>query len=165
MDDIQLWQALRDIGLAAGLGAAVGLERQIAGKPAGLRTQMLVSASAALFVVLGFSAVENFREETGMVVRTDPIRILQAIVIGVSFLGAGTIMQDRSSGHVEGLTTAAAILMTASIGAAVPLGHALLAAIVTVAVVILVPTLGALEDRFESRALSPRRDDAAGPEA
>lgn len=152
MEELQLGQALRDIGVAAGLGAAVGLERQIAGKPAGLRTHMLVAAAAAFFVVLGFSTVESFREETGVAIRADPIRILQAIVIGVSFLGTGTILQDRTTGRVEGLTTAAAILLTASIGAAVPLGHTGLAAVVAAGVVILVPALGVLESRFEARA-------------
>jgi putative Mg2+ transporter-C (MgtC) family protein len=82
--------------------------------------------------------------------RADPIRILQAIVIGISFLGAGTILQDRS-GEVEGLTTAASVLMTASIGAAVALGHTILGAIVAVAMVVLVSSLGVLETKLASR--------------
>ncbi len=150
MDELQLGQALRSIGIAAALGAAIGLEREIAGKPAGLRTHMLVATAAALLLTLGFAVVADFREETGMSVRTDPIRIIQAIVIGISFLGTGTILHERS-GRVEGLTTAASILVTAAIGIAVALGHAPLAAIVTGAMVVLVPALGALEERFASR--------------
>jgi putative Mg2+ transporter-C (MgtC) family protein len=150
VSELQIWESLQTIAIAAGLGALVGAEREYAGKPAGLRTHMLVCTTAAFFVVLGFSVVEGFSEETGVGVQADPIRILQAIVIGISFLGAGTILQDRS-GEVEGLTTAASVLMTASIGAAVALGHTILAAIVAVAMVVLVSSLGVLETKLASR--------------
>lgn len=143
-DGIQLWNALRIVGIAAAVGAVIGTERECAGKPAGLRTHVLVSAAAALFVVLGFSVVEAFRDHEYTAVRSDPIRILQAIVIGVSFLGTGTILQDRS-GKVEGLTTAASLLITASLGVAVALGHVSLAAAVTVGLVVLLAGIGQLE--------------------
>lgn len=158
-DGADLWPVLEIIGLAALLGALIGLEREWNGKPAGLRTHMLVAASSSLFVLLGFSAVETFRKLELASVRTDPIRILQAIVIGVSFLGAGTILRDRT-GQVEGLTTAASVLITSAIGVAVALGHALLATILTVGVVVLLGSLGFVERYVIARARPPREDGA-----
>jgi len=150
-EGIGLWESLRTVGLAAALGALIGLEREWAGKPAGLRTHILVAVAAALFVVLGFSAVDTFRDQDLPGVRTDPIRILQAIVIGVSFLGAGTIVRD-GRGEVEGLTTAASVLLTASLGVAVALGHTALAMILTVAIVGVLWLLWLVESWLRRRA-------------
>lgn len=102
------------VALAMILGAAIGFERESADKPAGLRTHMLVTGVAALLVAIGDVVIVHFNlDVTEGVIRTDPIRIIEAIITGVSFLGAGTIIFHRSEEAVEGLTTAASILFAA----------------------------------------------------
>jgi putative Mg2+ transporter-C (MgtC) family protein len=120
-------QALGTVVVAMALGALIGAEREAADKPAGLRTHMLVAGAAALLSTLGVVAVERFAGEgLAGVVRSDPIRILEAIITGVSFLGAGTIIR-RDGRNVEGLTTAASLLFTAGIGVTIALSRYLLA--------------------------------------
>ena len=99
------------VGLAILLGAIIGFEREVEGKPAGLRTRMLVAGAAALFVSLADVIVKQFSADwdAGWV-RSDPLRIIEAVVTGISFLGAGAIILHRRQHHVEGLTTAASIL-------------------------------------------------------
>jgi putative Mg2+ transporter-C (MgtC) family protein len=117
--------------LAGILAGVVGLEREFADKPAGLRTHMLVGASSAMLVGLAIRSVDFFSGND--FIRTDPIRIIEAIVVGISFLGAGTILKKTERGNeVEGLTTSASILSVAAIGVAVGLNALLLAAGATV---------------------------------
>ena len=144
--------ALGTLGLAGGLAACIGLEREIARKPAGLRTHLLVGVSAALMIVLGDALLDRFEAGQGAaLVRSDPIRVLEAVIVGISFLGAGTILQQRD-GVVEGLTTAASILLTAGVGMAVALGRAPLAALVTAGAVAVLFGLGLLERLFAPRS-------------
>ena len=112
--------------IAAVLAGIIGWERESARKAAGLRTHMLVGLSAALFVALGNLTTLQF-QESGDALRTGPIRIIEAIVTGISFLGAGTIFVTRGRERVLGLTTAASILATAAIGIAVGLERYVLA--------------------------------------
>jgi putative Mg2+ transporter-C (MgtC) family protein len=93
--------------LATVLGGAIGWERETTGKAAGLRTHMLVCAGATLFIALGNLLAATF--EVDEFIRADPLRIIEAIVAGVSFLGAGTIFVSRGERQVVGLTTAASI--------------------------------------------------------
>jgi putative Mg2+ transporter-C (MgtC) family protein len=120
-------QILGKVALAALLGGAVGLEREFAEKPAGLRTHMLVGATAALFVMLASQMISSFEPQD--IVTVDPVRVIEAIVVGVSFLGAGTIFKytRQGEGIVEGLTTSASILAVAAIGIAVALDAFVLA--------------------------------------
>jgi putative Mg2+ transporter-C (MgtC) family protein len=104
---------------AAVLGGLVGLDRELCRRPAGIRTHMLVAASAPLLVGVGQSLAENAHLREGFVI--DPVRIIQAVVAGVSFLGAGTIFRSRHGEYVEGLTTAATLLLCAALGVAVAL--------------------------------------------
>jgi putative Mg2+ transporter-C (MgtC) family protein len=109
--------------VAAGLlGAVLGWEREAAHKPAGLRTHMLVAIASALFTVLAEVAVTSFPGEGGGI-RSDPIRVIQAVSIGIGFLGSGVIFVSRTSDTVLGLTTAASIWATAAIGVAIGLQH------------------------------------------
>jgi putative Mg2+ transporter-C (MgtC) family protein len=94
------------------LGTAVGWERQVGHKPAGLRTHVLVCLGSTLFVLLTRHIAREFGTQ-GM----DPTRIIHGVVTGVGFLGAGSIM--RREGWVQGLTTAASIWMVSAIGVAV----------------------------------------------
>jgi putative Mg2+ transporter-C (MgtC) family protein len=121
------WLQAGELALALVLSAAVGLEREMRQKNAGLRTHTLVGVGAALFMLIskyGFTDVL----QRGLVV-LDPSRIAAQIVTGVGFLGAGLIFVRRDS--VRGLTTAAAIWVTAAIGAAAGAGLPVLAVLAT----------------------------------
>lgn len=124
-------QLLGNIVIAALLAGLVGLEREFARKPAGLRTHMLVGGTSAFFVTLATQMVLSFEQQN--LITTDPIRILEAIVVGISFLGAGTILKYNREGErtVEGLTTSASILSVSAIGIAVALNAFILAIGVT----------------------------------
>lgn len=113
--------------IAALLGGLVGLEREFADRPAGLRTHMLVGATSTFFVLLANLLLAAF--EPRDVLTADPVRVIEAIVVGISFLGAGTILKYRDQGErvVEGLTTSASILSVAAIGIAVALNAYILA--------------------------------------
>jgi putative Mg2+ transporter-C (MgtC) family protein len=127
MDTLTELQFLGKIVIAAFLGGVVGMERELAEKPAGLRTHMLVGALSALLVVLANQMVLSFEQQN--LVATDPVRVLQAIVVGISFLGAGTILKygPEDPRTVEGLATGASILSVSAIGIAVALNGLILA--------------------------------------
>jgi putative Mg2+ transporter-C (MgtC) family protein len=117
------WRQAGELGLALVLSAAIGLEREIRQKHAGLRTHTLVGVGAALFMLIskyGFSDVLEPR-----LVVLDPSRVAAQIVTGVGFLGAGLIFVRRDA--VRGLTTAAGIWVTAAIGSAAGAGLPVLA--------------------------------------
>jgi putative Mg2+ transporter-C (MgtC) family protein len=113
------------------LGAVVGIERERAGKPAGLRTHMLVSLGTAVVVIAC--------QDSGM--SLDGLsRVIQGMVTGIGFIGAGTILKLNEQREIQGLTTAAGLWMTAAIGVAAGLGIlgvALIGTLVTVLVLVL----------------------------
>jgi putative Mg2+ transporter-C (MgtC) family protein len=132
--------------LAAFLGGLVGLERELSGKPAGLRTNLLICVGAALLMELsiGVAALANLDNVAlGSPFRADPARIAAQIVSGIGFLGAGTILQSR--GNVVGLTTAATIWVVAAIGMAVGAQAYVVAIGATALVVFSLMLLGRLE--------------------
>jgi putative Mg2+ transporter-C (MgtC) family protein len=140
--------ALWTIAIAGGLSALLGLERELARKPAGLRTHILVGIASALLMLLGEGILEQFALDQGTrIVQSDPLRMIQAIVVGISFLGAGTIIHQGGD-RVEGLTTAASILLVATIGITVALDRIPLATALTVLVVTILWLLGWIESRF-----------------
>lgn len=112
--ELRLMQGLLAAFVLSGL---IGWEREQLRRGAGLRTHILVGVSAALFVVLGETLIENFAAEDDQV-RFDLIGVLGAVVSGVSFLGAGAIFSDRRGEGAKGLTTAAGLLATAGVGVA-----------------------------------------------
>lgn len=148
--EIELWILLRLV-IAAALSALIGYEREIHGKEAGLRTHMLVAVGAALFVSFtGLFVIEyqplappappgNFR------LQVEPLTTVEAIVTGISFLGAGTIFVSGKRNRVHGLTTAASIWVTAAIGIAVGLERYLLATGGTVLIWLILYVLGHLQ--------------------
>ncbi len=148
--DLQL-QLILEVAIAMLLGGIVGVERELADKPAGLRTHMLTAGSAALLVGLSMALVEQFAA-TGNAVEADPIRVIQAIIIGISFIGAGTIFRRDPRSHVEGLTTAASLLMSAGLGVAAALQQFLVAAAVAVLALIVLRAMKWLGDRLAGRA-------------
>lgn len=142
-------QQLGIVGLAGLLGGIVGLEREFSNKPAGLRTHCFVAAAAALLIVLGEHLLNNFvTENPDTVINSDPLRLIQAIIIGISFLGTGTIVREKND-SVEGLTTAASILLTAAVGIAVATGNYVLAVGASVAAVIVLVAFGWINARIE----------------
>lgn len=120
--DLLLLSAAR-LGLAAALGALLGLQRQRLHKAAGLRTHVLVGLGAALFVL---AEVTSGAGEDSM------SRVIQGVVAGIGFLGAGTILKIGERAEVRGLTTAASIWVTAAVGVAAGLGEIWLAGIAAV---------------------------------
>lgn len=127
------------LGVALACGAAIGLERQLRGKPAGMRTSMLVSMGTHLYIRLGIG-LENGH--------SDPTRVLGQVVTGIGFLGAGVILTQ--GGHVFGITSAAVMWVLAAIGAAAALDRIGLAVAITATTVLILVGLNVLERAFLS---------------
>ena len=107
--------------VAAVLGGAIGFERELRERQAGLRTHLLVSVGSALFTLVSAYGFHEFLVNGGGLVRTDPTRIAAQVVTGVGFLGAGAIIRQGLS--VKGLTTAATLWLSAAIGMAAGAGY------------------------------------------
>jgi putative Mg2+ transporter-C (MgtC) family protein len=137
-----LWQEdVFNILLATFLGAAIGLERELSGKSAGLRTNLLICLGAAIFTIISKRMVVGNESTT---------RIAAQIVTGVGFLGAGALIQDRRGVH--GLTTAATIWLVASIGMACGAGFKELAVVSTLIAIIVLAGLHKLAKPLEQYA-------------
>ena len=118
--------------LASALGGVLGFERESAGKAAGMRTHMLVAIGAAMFLMAVNLAGGGDPESS---------RIIQGLVAGIGFLGAGAIVKGQPSEEIRGLTTAASIWMPAAIGVAVGLGHASTAILCTILAIIVLAVM------------------------
>ena len=127
--------------LATFLGAFIGLEREIKAKEAGLQTYSLVSLGSCVFTVIAFYFFQSFGSST-----IDVVRIIQAIAIGVGFIGAGTIFKGQKG--VEGLTTAAGLWAVAAIGIAVGAKLYFLAIFATLLAILILAGFGKLEEKF-----------------
>jgi putative Mg2+ transporter-C (MgtC) family protein len=139
-DASQVTRIVLRLVIAALLGGLLGYERERHGKAAGVRTHMLVALGAALFVLVP--------KEAG-VSGADLTRVIQGIVAGIGFLGAGAIIKGSAEESVKGLTTAAGIWLTAAIGIACGLGRestAVLSALLAFVILALVPHLTRLRD-------------------
>ena len=131
------------------LGAVVGIEREKAGKPAGLRTHILVSLGTAVFVLAC----------SGVGMSLDGLsRVIQGIVTGIGFIGAGSILKLNEERDIQGLTTAAGVWMTAAIGMAVGLGSLGVALLSTFMTLVILSVLGALEYRVEKKQAAKAED-------
>ena len=131
------WQeiALR-LGSATLVGAVLGLNRELRGKPAGLRTNALVSLGAALLILAGVGVASGSGELQANVTS----RVMQGVITGIGFLGAGVILRDTGGTQVHGITTAATIWLTAALGVLCGVGMwtlALLGTAITLVVLIL----------------------------
>jgi putative Mg2+ transporter-C (MgtC) family protein len=115
------WDALLRLLIAALLGGAIGFEREIRDREAGVRTHLLVSLGSALFTIISAYGFHDFLVQGGSVVRADPSRIAAQIVTGIGFLGAGAIIRQGLS--VRGLTTAATLWLVAALGMACGAGY------------------------------------------
>jgi len=130
--DLAWWEIVVRVGVAAGLGGAIGIERELREREAGFRTHLLVSVGAALFTLVSAYAWRDFTFGHG--VTFDPTRIAAQIVTGIGFLGAGAIIRQGVS--VRGLTTAATLWVVAAIGMASGAGYYTAALITTVVVLV-----------------------------
>ena len=117
----ELW-ILLDVFIACALGGALGYEREQKNKPAGFRTNMFIAAGAALLLSLGRYIANSMELEIDpAAMGVDPTRIIHAIIVGVSFIGAGTILKSSDQHTIKYLTTAATILFSAGVGMCVAL--------------------------------------------
>ena len=130
--------------LATFLGGLVGLEREYKRKEAGLQTYSLVALGTCLFTVITFELFNFFVNKEG--ISFDPSRIIQAVAIGIGFIGAGVIFRQPSSGIV-GLTTAAGLWVTSAIGIAIGAKLYLLAIFATFLALLVLSVFGLLEEK------------------
>ncbi len=140
--DILKLELMLQLGLATLLGGAIGLERELGGKPAGLRTNILICLGSVLYTHLAIAMVGS---------NTDPTRVAGQIVTGVGFIGAGTILHAR--GAVVGLTSAATIWVVAAIGVALGSGFYLEGVGTTVVVLLVLAGLGRVEKLVERQSM------------
>jgi putative Mg2+ transporter-C (MgtC) family protein len=147
------------LAFAVLLGAIIGWDREREDKPAGLRTHMLVALGSGSFILLGYEVSAHLAVKTGDGV--DPTRVLQGVIGGIGFLGAGAIIQNR--GRVSGITTAASVWLAGALGAAAGVGAYALAC-VTVVFAFLVLIAVKLERHQPARAeLAPAATDRSAP--
>ncbi|WP_225933227.1 MgtC/SapB family protein [Pseudomonas peradeniyensis] len=141
-DEREVARILIRLLMAALLGAVLGFERESKGKAAGVRTHMLVSMGAALFVLAPSMAGADEQALS---------RVIQGIVAGIGFLGAGTILKGngQDTSHVKGLTTAAGLWMTAAIGSAAGMGREATALVSTVLALLVLASMPLLVDKVE----------------
>lgn len=158
MDWILELKALGSAAYAMLLGGVIGYERELRNRPAGFRTHMLVAGAAALLMVVASLPLDELSQDPGR--RVDPLRLVEAVIGGVAFIGAGTIFAHRRGEHVAGITTAASLLMAAVIGLLTGLGHVLLstaATLLTLGVLLLLDLI----ERHTRMRNAPRRDTGA----
>jgi putative Mg2+ transporter-C (MgtC) family protein len=145
------WDLLLRLGLALALSSAIGVEREMRQKSAGMRTYTLVGVGAALFVLVsiyGFS--DTLQRDTTVL---DPSRVAAQIVSGIGFIGGGLIFVRRDA--VRGLTTAAGVWLTAAVGMAAGAGLAILATAGTVAYLVVAYAYPELTQRLPSSRRRP----------
>lgn len=142
------------------LGGVIGLNREWLQKPAGLRTHIMVSLAAATFGVLAREMFLDAVEEGG---QPDPVRVVEAVVTGVAFLGAGTIIQ-QSGGKVAGMTTGASIWLAGAIGVSCGTGHLGLAGLCTGLGIIVLIAVNWFEHAVVEPMTKQRRKDGGSAE-
>jgi putative Mg2+ transporter-C (MgtC) family protein len=143
--DLSLITIFSRLVLSLVLGFVIGWEREVMRKPAGLRTNMLVALGAAGFTMLTFQLFHTFNADTSKPMG-DPMRIINGIMEGLGFLGAGSIIQ--SHGSVEGVTTAATIWVVGAVGLACGIGNYHLAIGITFLAYLVLTVLRVVESRI-----------------
>ncbi len=157
------WQAqlasVASVAYAMALGGLVGLERELKDRPAGFRTHMLVAGAAALLVSVGQLVLADVRYgDAHERIQVDPLRLVEAVVAGVAFIGAGTIFATRAGRTVAGITTAASLLMVAVIGVAAGFRYNALAFVTTLLTLLTLAALRAVEAWTRKPRSAPPRD-------
>ena len=139
-------------------GGIIGIDRERRGKPAGFRTLMLVSLASAIFMIITFKLMQ-LSAEIYENVNPDPIRVIEAVITGIAFLGAGAIIQSR--GNVQHMTTGATIWLAGSAGVACGAGYLVIAALTTVLGFVIVALVGVAE-RYVHEAADTGHEDKGG---
>ena len=155
MGSLDFAQVLLRLSVAVGVGALIGLDRELRRKPAGLRTLALVSLGSAVFILETVDAVGGRSDGTS--------RVIQGIVTGVGFLGAGSILRGTSEESIRGLTTAASIWLAAASGIACGLAQwPLVAAACALGLLVLIitPVERVLHNRRKSDPTDPPHDES-----
>lgn len=137
-------QSICQLFLSVFLGAIIGVERELKRKEAGLQTHSLVALGSCFFTMISFKMIEVFSQSSG--VAFDPIRVIQAVAIGIGFIGAGVIFRQPSG--IVGLTTSAGLWIAAAIGIAVGVKMYYLAIFATFLSLLVLFGFGLLEQRF-----------------
>jgi putative Mg2+ transporter-C (MgtC) family protein len=138
---------LLKVVVAVCLGGIIGIERELVKKPAGIRTHMFVAGAAALVMTLSTVLINDFNESFGNV-QSDPVRVIEAIIVGISFIGAGTVLKSEKDHNVYYLTTAASILFASGIGITVALERYWLAVCLTILVILVNSAVGGIEQKY-----------------
>ena len=158
MDWTSQLEVIVSTGAAMLLGGLIGLERELKNRPAGFRTHMLVAAAASLLIGMGQLAFSDERMlQPPAWLAADPLRLVEAVVAGVAFIGAGTIFAHRGPEQIAGITTAASLLMVAVIGTAAGFQYYVLAFAATALTLLVLTVLNVVE-----RWLKPRRAPTHG---
>ena len=159
MPSQELWILVR-VAVAMLLAGVLGIERELGRHAAGLRTHMLIGGAAALIVGLGDLMAAHFAEERYReLLQMDPVRLIEAVVAAVGFVGAGAILRAGSNDRVQGLTTASSLLMAAAIGVAAGMGNYALAAGASLLCVLVLAVFRRVERGIERR----QPDHGGGP--
>lgn len=137
------WSA---IGTALLCGSIIGIERQLRGKPVGIRTSSLITLGTYIFIAASLFASAHFSGPEKVV--TDPSRIIGQVITGIGFLGAGVML--ARDGFVLGVTSAATIWMLASIGVVIAIGYNLVAIKLSLVVIVVLVGVDLLEDYSQS---------------
>jgi putative Mg2+ transporter-C (MgtC) family protein len=155
MDWYAQLEVIATTGYAMALGGVIGFEREMKDRPAGFRTHMLVAGAAALLLGIGLLVLADPSVPNLDRVQIDPLRLVEAVVAGVAFIGAGTIFGSRGRDSVAGITTAASLLMVAVIGVASGLRYHWLALAATVLTLVVLAVLNVAEKWFRQKDPHP----------
>jgi putative Mg2+ transporter-C (MgtC) family protein len=153
--DLELWEGLLRLLLAALLAGVIGVERELREQEAGLRTHMLVCVGSTMFMLVGVYGWSGYDLGNQIGVVVDPSRVASYVVSGIGFLGAGAII--RHGINVRGLTTAASLWVVAAIGVAVGAGMYGLAVATTALVILALWPLAQVKSRLAGRRASTKR--------
>lgn len=162
MDPMSAGEILLRLGAAIGLGALVGLERERKHRPAGFRTMILISLGSAGFLILAIQSIVSLPAQLGQTIPPEAVRsgngvpvavgqaevsrVLQGLLGGIGFLGAGAVIQNKRA--VRGLTTAAAVWVTSCIGAACGMGLYKLAGLLSLGALFTLVVLELVEEKY-----------------
>jgi putative Mg2+ transporter-C (MgtC) family protein len=153
--DLELWEGLLRLGLAALLAGAIGIERELREQEAGLRTHMLVCVGSTMFMLVGVYGWSELRLGTDIGVVVDPSRVASYVVSGIGFLGAGAIIKHGI--NVRGLTTAASLWVVAAIGVGVGAGMYAFSVATTALVILALWPLSQVKKALAGKAEESRR--------
>jgi putative Mg2+ transporter-C (MgtC) family protein len=154
--ETQLW-VVGSAAYAMALGGVIGYERELRNRPAGFRTHMLVAGAAALLVGVGGLTLHDPSISNGRL-QVDPLRLVEAVIAGVAFIGAGTIFAHRRGTTVAGITTAASLLMVAVIGVAAGFQYHVAAGAATVLTLLVLTVLKLVERSAAGKADEREKD-------